>query len=434
MVVIFLNVIIYFYYILTEQVDHTGLVPIFNEKNGFKGNIYASDKTIEITKELLKDCCFIHKKNVDYLKSKGKKKDLLYTEVDLYNCFEHMKYIDINRVIDIDSNLKVEYRNNSHVVGSCNLTLWVKEYQNSRWKKICYTSDLGSKINFKYTPYLKEQDLPLSGNVLISEATYSDNDRAMTTKMAEKDRREMLEIIKEGLMNNRRILLPVFAFSKAQTMITFLYDNLSKEQWFRDGEYEIIMDGVLMNNINGAYSRILDKEDRNKFNEVMNWDRLVKVKDYSRTLEILSERKPCVILASSGFLENGKITTYLPYIVGCSKDVVVINGYCSQDNVGSIAYKLLNENQKTITFNIDGEKRVVLKRAKIYQQKSWSSHISNSELKDLFANVNYDMIICHHMDEKNKEKFLSECKEYLRERNKTTKIIATGKGSYEFII
>ena len=126
MVVIFLNVIIYFYYILTEQVDHTGLVPIFNEKNGFKGNIYASDKTIEITKELLKDCCFIHKKNVDYLKSKGKKKDLLYTEVDLYNCFEHMKYIDINRVIDIDSNLKVEYRNNSHGVGSCNLTLWVK--------------------------------------------------------------------------------------------------------------------------------------------------------------------------------------------------------------------------------------------------------------------------------------------------------------------
>ena len=117
MVVIFLNVIICFYYILTEQVDHTGLVPIFNEKNGFKGNIYASDKTIEITKELLKDCCFIHKKNVDYLKSKGKKKDLLYTEVDLYNCFEHMKYIDINRVIDIDSNLKVEYRNNSHVVG-----------------------------------------------------------------------------------------------------------------------------------------------------------------------------------------------------------------------------------------------------------------------------------------------------------------------------
>ena len=34
----------------------------------------------------------------------------------------------------------------------------------------------------------------------------------------------------------------------------------------------------------------------------------------------------------------------------------------------------------------------------------------------------------------NVEKFLNECKEYLRERNKTTKIIATGIGSYEFII
>lgn len=408
-------------------------MPIFNDNNGFNGNIYGSFKCLEITKELLKDCCFIHKKNIEALKSKGKKKELIYTEVDLYNCLDKFTPIEVNKIIDIDSNLKVEYRHNSHTLGSCNVTFHVKEYQQQRWKKITYTSDMGSQINYKYSHYLEEQDIPCSGNILISEATYADNKRAMTNKIAEQERKEMLEIIKEGLLNNRRILLPVFAFSKAQTMLTFLYENLKDEKWFIDGGFEVIMDGVLMNNINGVYSRVLDGEDKTFFNSAYMWDRCVRVKDYKKTLEILAIRKPCVILASSGFMENGRIMTYLPYIVGCSKDVVVINGYCSQDNEGSMGYKLLSD-QKTITFNMDGEKRTVLKKAKVYQQKSWSSHISNQELKELFAKVNYDKIIIHHCDEDNKEKFIEDCKEYMRSKNKTTPIVATGKCAYEFVL
>lgn len=381
----------------------------------------------------MKDCCFIHKKNIEALKSKGKKKELIYSEVDLYNCLDKFTPIEVNKIIDIDTNLKVEYRHNSHTLGSCNVTFHVKEYNQNKWKKICYTSDMGSQINYKYSHYLDEQDIPTSGNILISECTYSNSSRAMTNKMAESERKELLSIIKEGLLNNRRILLPVFAFSKAQTMITFLYENLKDEKWFIDGGFEVVMDGVLMNNINGVYSRVLDGEEKKLFNNAYMWDRCVRVKDYKKTLEILATHKPCVILASSGFMENGKIMTYLPYITGNSKDVIVINGYCSQDNEGSMGNKLLND-QKTITFNMDGEKRTVVKKAKVYQQKSWSSHISNQELKELFASVNYDKIILHHMDENNKEKFINECKEYMRSKNKTTPIVATSKCAWEFVL
>ncbi len=359
---------------------------------------------------------------------------MLYSEVDLYNCFEHMKHINANEIIDIDSNLKVEYRYNSHVLGSCNATFLIKEYKNNRWKKVTYTSDLGSQINYKFTPYLDEQDIPISGNILISEATYSSDTRSMSTKMAIEEREELLKIIKNTLQSNKRVLLPVFAFSKAQTMATFLKENLDKEDWFRKGDYKVIMDGVLMNNISSTYLRVLEDEDKSRFEDVINWDRLIRVKDYTHTLNILKEKSPCIILASSGFLENGKITTYLPYIVGCTNDVIVLNGYCSQDNEGSLAYKLLNDNQKTVTFDMDGQKRAVYKKAKIYQQKSWSSHISNQELKDLFASVNYDKIIIHHCDEDNKKEFINSCKEYLRSKNKTTPIVATSKCCFEFVV
>ena len=123
---------------------------------------------------------------------------------------------------------------------------------------------------------------------------------------------------------------------------------------------------------------------------------------------------------------------YLPYIVGNSKDVIVINGYCSQDCEGSRANKLLNENQKTITFNMEGEKRTVYKKCKIHQQKSWSSHISNKELKELFASIDCDKILIHHCDEENKEQFIAECREYLRSKNKTTPITAVSKCATRF--
>ena len=417
------------------HVDHTGLVPLFNSSNGFKGKILGSKQCLEITKELLKDCCYVHRKNVDYLKSKGKKKKLIYTEPQLYDCLSYFEWTAVDgEPVDINSNLKVIFRPNSHTVGSHNITFLVKEYNQNRWKSITYTSDMGSQINRDLTPYLTEQSIPIKGNILISEATYSTSDRAMSRNMALADREDLLTIIKEAMLNERRVLLPVFAFSKAQTIATFLYDNLKDVNWFNEGDFDIIMDGVLMNNINMVYSRVLEGSDKEHFDEVMQWKKLIKFKEYGQTLNYLKTHKPGVILASSGFLENGKIGLYLPQIVGCSKDVIVINGYCSQSNEGSLAYKLLDSKQKTITFNVEGEKRTVLKRAKIYQQKSWSSHITNQELKDLFASVNYDKIIIHHLDEDNKETFVEECKDYILSKNKTTPLVAVGKHAIEFIL
>ena len=103
------NVVIYFYYILTEvsQVDHIGLTSLFNENNGFKGTIHSSKKSEPIIQELLKDCFVIHKKKVDYLKSKGHKKNLIYTDVDMYNSFTFMKQFPVGEVVEINSNLKV---------------------------------------------------------------------------------------------------------------------------------------------------------------------------------------------------------------------------------------------------------------------------------------------------------------------------------------
>lgn len=413
-----------------SQVDHTGLIGIFNSSNNFTGNIISSNETIEITKELLKDCSHIHKKNVEYLKSKGKRVEKIYTDSDIYDCFEHMKPIEVGKKIKIDDNLTIELNWNSHVLGSCNATIYIKKPNSNKVLSFVYSSDMGSKINKKYSDYLQEQKIPKSCTAFISEATYSDKNRSMDEMTIKSERKEFIEIIKQGLLNGNQILLPVFAFSRSQQIVTNLWKELSKEQWFIEGEYKVVMDGTLMNNINKAYSRVLQGEDKELFDDVMNWKQLVKIDSFDGTMALLSKKEPRIILASSGFLENGKICTYLPQILGNRNDIVILTGYCSQNNIGSMGWKLTNSSQKTITFS---DKQTILKRAKVYQQKSWSSHITNAELKELFASLNTDKIIIHHCDEDNKEEFLKDCKEYMRKNNKTTKIVATGKGCNQFV-
>ncbi|MEO2601068.1 MBL fold metallo-hydrolase [Clostridium butyricum] len=373
------------------------------------------------------------KKNVQSLKSKGRKVEMLYSESDLYNCFEHMESVEVNKRIKLDENCEILLQNNSHVLGSCNATIYIRKPNSNRWKVICYSSDMGSAINKKYSDYLKEQNIPTKCNLFISEGTYSDKTRTMDEKLIEKERKEFIKIIKDGLNNGSQILLPTFAFSRSQQILTTLFRELKDEKWFNESEMYVVTDGTLMNNIHKCYSRILEGDDKKLFDSVMEWNKLKKIDSFDGTMALLSKREPRIILASSGFLENGKISIYLPQILGCSKDIIILTGYCSQNNEGSIGWKLVTSTQKTITFNGD-KNQTVLKRAKIYQQKSWSSHITNQELKDLFVSLSCDKIIVHHCDENNKNEFIKDCNEYLRSKNKTTKIIATSKCCNQFVL
>ena len=59
------------------------------------------------------------------------------------------------------------------------------------------------------------------------------------------------------------------------------------------------------------YTKIITKE---LFDKVMSWKQLKKIETYDGSVALMSKRQPRIILASSGFLENGKICFYLPLI------------------------------------------------------------------------------------------------------------------------
>lgn len=406
------------------HIDHTGNIPFFNEDNGFKGKVIGSMETIALSKELVKDSVYIHQKNVEYLKSKGKKVKPLYTEPQMYQMFNHMEDIEVGQEIKLNDNVTIKLRNNSHVLGSTNITITITKPNNQK-KTIVYSSDLGSKYNMTLSNYLKEQDIIKKCNLFISEATYCDNSRQINFNMAKKEREEMREVIKKALLEGKRILFPTFAFARSQQLLTYFYQWFSQESWFND--IPVIVDGVLVNNISNVYLKVLDGEDKKLFEEVMSWKNLKINRGYDSTIATLSQRTKGIYITSSGFLQNGRITTYLPQFLEDSRDLIIMTGYCGGE--GSLGYCLLDETQPTITI----DKKVIQKRCKILSYNSFSSHISHNELLELWSQVNCDKILVHHSGDC-KYKMIDEAKEYLSKKNRSTKVIPVNKGANQFVL
>lgn len=417
------------------HVDHIGLLPIFNSENGFNGKIYCSEKSKILAKPLLEDCFKIHNSNVNYLKRKGKKHSLLYTSTQLYDCLDRLTGIPLNQEITIDSNLKVVLRPNCHTVDSVNIMIIIRKPNTNRTVKICYTGDIGNSLNYSLSNYLTKQDIPEKADLVISEATYSKKpELELTKKIALEERNELKELILKSLKEGRRILLPTFSFARSQQLITYFYEWFKDDEFIKNNNIQFVMDSNLMLKINNCYSKILEGKDKDLFNKVMNWHNLKKIDNYDGTMAFLSQKTPSVVLTSSGFLDAGKSTEYLRQYCGNSKCDVIITGYCANDCEGSMAWKLFNENQKTITFSGDSkrDRTTVVKRCGLYEFNSFSGHASYSQLLDIFSKFNVKKILIHHCNNESKDAFVKEANQYLRDKNKTTNVVAVNKGSYEF--
>ncbi|WP_346938160.1 hypothetical protein [uncultured Clostridium sp.] len=342
----------------------------------------------------------------------------------MYQMFEHMDCVDVGVKIKLNENLTVQFHNNNHVVGATSISVFIRK-PNNKVVHILYSSDMGNSLTQDLQPFLKSEDLPRKCNLFISEATYNNPERSFNRKDAIRERKELCELLKNAMQENKRVLFATFSFARSQALISLLYDELKDEEWFQ--ETPVVMDGLLMNNINSTYLRVLEEDDKKYFEEVLSMRNLKLNKGYDGTIACLSKRTSGIYFASSGFCSAGRILSYLPSFLGSKKDIVILTGYCGAE--GSVGWKLMNPNQKTVTI----EKNVIGKRAEIRQLKTFSSHIGYQQLLDLYCEMRCDKILVHHSDE-GKYKFCEDAKNYLKSKGSTTQVVPVDKGSNQFIL
>ena len=404
-----------------SRVDHCGNLAYLNSNNGFNGRILGTNQTLEVAKELIEDTLNIHIKNIEKLKSLGRKTRPLYTKQDMFDMFEKMEVVPSYKKITLNEWVTIEFVNAGHCLGSSMIHLWIKKPNQSIFH-IIMSGDMGSEQNKLIHPLAEKREQITKCNLFISEATYNKKSRSFNKCDVQKEFEDFKYTIKENLLQGKQILLPVFSFNKVQEFLILFYEWLKDEEWFNENDFPIICDGVLMHKITNVFKRTLCDDKKDYFNEVCNWNKIKVNKTFDGTIAIMSKKEPMIIMASSGFMQQGRVVAYVKQLLGSKKGVILTTGYIGGE--GSIGWKIAESPQKTVSI----EKQVILKRALVKSYHCFSSHIQYDELESLYKGLQCEKILIHHSSKEDKLNFVNEMR-----KNTNKKIECVTDKNYEFI-
>ena len=395
--------------------DHMSLTPKL-VRDGFNGRIITTEITSKLAKPMLKDSANIIRKDSEYIsKKRGVNFEPFYNEDDVYNTLNLIDTYDYGIIHKLDDNTSFKFLHNSHIIGACQLELFLKT-STGHIEKILYTSDLKGNINKNY--YVEDTEYCTKANIVISECTYGADEKNVNASR-KKDLEKIKTVVNQVcIMDRGRILIPVFSLSRAQQILTDLYCLYGDDKTFT---IPIIVDSPLIWEITKVYKDTLQGEHKILFDKVCNWGNVRFIKDYNESKISVSDNSPKIVLSSSGFLLKGRSINYLKEIISDTKSHIIFVGYSS---INSTANKIKN-GQKYI--NIEGKS--YKNKCSITCLNSFSSHIGQTELLNYLKGINTEKIFLVHADENSKLRFKELLEEEISKMNSTTRVICTSKST-----
>lgn len=396
-------------FVCHAHADHCAMLPRLI-KEGFCGKIIVPKGNKQIIYEICKDCAFIMFKDCESLKKKYKDKQFIpaYTEEHVNIMMDYILEYDMDETYELNNNVSFLFCNSQHIVCSAQLVLWLNE--NNHIRKIIYTSDLGNiSVKNNYVSDIKKLQ---KANLLIGEATYCEESKPLTEKHRKKDLEKIKCVIDQCVEKKSSCLIPAFSLHRMQEMITEIYKIYKNI----DIDIDFIIASPLANKICDIFLNILEGDELKLFQEVMNWNKLKRVKEYDKVIELLSDKKQHVWLASSGFMTAGYSRTICSFLLGNSKNTIILSGYAPE---GSLAYKIKNGTTKTITI----DDKVCKNLATAVILKSFSSHMQYHDLLKYYSDSFVDKICIVHADKKHKIEFCKTLQEEILKKNKTQRVV-----------
>ena len=405
--------------------DHLLLAPA-SISRGFSGKVIMTEEQRIIGEKLLLDGAFIHDRNIKELHKMGKKVEPLFTESDTYLFMNRVQTIEKYEWIRLNEEVEIRYVNNSHVLGAVQIEIKIRKPSN-HIVKILYTGDLGSKLNLEFQPFLQENEIVKKTDIMICESTYGSSSRGFTKQQCIDERKDLMETLHEVIDRKSMCLIPSFSFSRSQTLMCMLYEEFKD---IKDLNCQFIVDSRLTCEINSAYREVLKNEERDYFNEVMAWEKFKFISNYKDTIDLATKNDgiPRIIISSSGFMEAGHVREWAKHILGNKNAYICFVGYGGS---GTLADRIRHQKGNEIT--IDGI--TCIRRCKIKEYGTFSSHIQQKEIIDYFKQIAIGhKILLHHGDENAKNELKHEATKELRKIGKTTKIVVVEKGCDTFTI
>lgn len=339
------------------HLDHCGWLPrLVNQ--GFKGKIYCSGPTKEITKLILLDSAKIQEEDARLANerkfSKHELAEPLYTVEQAKQVFPLFRVVKTNESVPLDAEISAVFVNAGHILGACSIELHLEN------KILVFSGDIGRDNDVLMYPPTK----PKKADYLFLESTYGNRLHPETdTKL------ELETYINNAVDKGGTVIVPSFAVERAQTIMYLLW-QLKQEGKIPNIPY--IIDTPMGINALDIFSNNkqwhkLSLEECHAMSEMFTL-----VSDYQESLDVMFDKQPKVVIAASGMVTGGRVLSYLEHYIGLPETTVIIVGYQAE---GTRGRKLL---EGATDIKIHGKYYPVL--ANILEIKGLSAHGDQKDL------------------------------------------------------
>ncbi len=326
------------------HIDHCGLLPRLVAE-GFKGSIFCTPATLELARILLLDSAKINMQDTEYVNKHIKKVEdqemPLYTEEDVQKTLGQFKVVEYLEDYTIDEQISLRFTDAGHIIGSAAVHLNIRE--DGRQHAITFSGDVGRYGDL----ILKSPQRYPQADYIIMESTYGDS----LHKDLEPIEESLREIIQNTCMIKKgKVIIPAFSVGRTQELLFALNslelkNQLPDVQYYVDSPLSMEATAVLKNHpesYNSGVKEIMKRDD-----DVFSFKGLKFIENVQESKALNNDPRPCVIIASSGMAEGGRVRHHIRNNIEKQKNTILMVGYASP---GSLAGKLIAGQQQVWMF------------------------------------------------------------------------------------
>lgn len=315
------------------HIDHSGLIPKL-VKEGFRGKIFCTPATKDLTAILLEDSAGIQENDVRYINKKRAAEGQpyvqpLYTTDDAKKATEHLVEVNYNEWRTIIEDVQLLFTDAGHIIGSACVHLKITE--NGKTEQVTFSGDIGRYRDI----ILRSPDVFPQADYIIMESTYGNSLHEMQFTTPN----HLLEWIERTCITKKgKLIIPAFSVGRTQEILFALNQldlerRLPRVDYFLDSPLSIEATDIIKSYpeyFNKTIQKVLQSDD-----DPFKFPGLQYVKSVDQSKMLNFRNEPCVIISASGMAEAGRVKHHISNNVENSRNAILMTGYCEPNSLGA---------------------------------------------------------------------------------------------------
>ena len=318
------------------HIDHSGELPLLY-KNGFRGPIFATAATCNLSNVMLRDCAHIQQADAEWANRKALRAgeppvEPLYTIEDAEGAISRFRQCDYNQKIQISEHCVIRFVDVGHLMGSSSIEVWLRE--DGVEKKVVFSGDIGNLDQ----PILNNPHYITEADYVVTESTYGDRYH----EKSDVDSVHFLaSVIQRVFDRGGNVVIPSFAVGRTQEILYYLREIKLNDMVKGHGNFPVYVDSPMANEATGIFLQC----DRHYFNEETRalldaginplvFPGLHTTVSGEESRMINMNREPKVIISASGMCEAGRIRHHLKHNLWRRECLILFVGYQAVGTTG----------------------------------------------------------------------------------------------------